>query len=504
MSNDIIESPFSSVGGIVSGKDFVGRDSDMETIKGRLLGSNFGNLAIVGIPKIGKSSLMHHALVENSEILWNEKRFIVIWYTFKKLPDKKHSTKDVFIRLVGEINHFLKKHKEVQLLDDIQEYSEVVLSSDCVWSEFEQNVLYYFEEIVYAGIRVIFCIDEFDYSKDYLTEIEYELLRELSYRNSNKIAIVTTSRRSIYDIEHYSGGGSNFYGTFENIFLKPFTESEHKTQCNLIKNISKADCAKLYTTHGGHPFISAKVLNEYFRSHDLSNALSKVNQDVLLYYEDLFYVLGKDDLADKVDRLYCGFSDGVSETQEDYIYNCYGIFTEDQDGYMIPYSTFFETVLSRRYRENPFALIWPEAERSLRKAITYALTQEYGDENVARWVEELEDLPLIDNNQLSKWKTQMHIERKLYGTRASQNVVDQLYPRDYGIFFKLFWNSYLSEIFSIHGTELSIWIEKLNFIATRVRNPEMHSRRNLLSDEDKNKATIICQDITDCVRKFNL
>lgn len=498
----ITENPFSSAGTIVSGSSFVGREYELETIKGRLFGSNFGNLAIVGIPKIGKSSLMYHALAENTELLWNENRFIITWYTFKRSLNEEHSSKDVFVRLVCEINRFLKKHNETHLLEEVKEYSELILSPESVWSEFEQNLLYYFEEIVYAGIRVIFCVDEFDYSKDYLSEIEYELLRELSYRNSNKIAIVTTSRRSIYDIEHYSGGGSNFYGTFENIYLKPFTKLEHGSQCKLLPTLSNEDCNKLFSTHGGHPYISAKVLNEYIRTNDLSYSLDKVTQDALLYYEDLFYVLEKDDLADKVDRLYCGYIDGVTEAQEDYIYNCYGIFKEEQDGYMIPYCTFFETVLSHRYRENPFALIWPEAERSIRKAITYALSQEYGDENIGRWGDELADHPLINKARLNVWKEQMRVEKALYHNKASRNIVDQLYPKDYKIFFEIFWIDYLKEIFYTHN--LQKWVENLIFIATKVRNPEMHSRRYLLSDEDKNRATIICQEITECVKKFKL
>ena len=58
----------------------------------------------------------------------------------------------------------------------------------------------------------------------------------------------------------------------------------------------------------------------------------------------------KDDLADKVDKLYCGYNEGVTEEQEDYIYNCYGIFKEDEDGYIIPYCSTFDNVLRQRYR----------------------------------------------------------------------------------------------------------------------------------------------------------
>lgn len=495
--------PFASAGTIVEGYAFVGRQMELRDISERLFGDEFGNVAIVGIPKVGKSSLMHNALMANAEELWENRRILVVWYTLKKSSEKvsKSEKRTIFLRLVSEVYHFLKLHQETELMDSLDEYYDIIKDPNVVWSEFEQNILYFFEEVVYSGIRVIYCIDEFDYSKDILCESEYELLREISYRNSNKIAIVTTSRRSIYDIEHYTGGGSNFYGTFENIYLKPFNKEEHSVQCNMIDNMSQEDIDKLFVTHGGHPYLNALVLKNYISNNNLSDCMYKVNQDVLRYYTDLFYVMEKDDLADKVDKIYCGYNEGVTEEQEDYIYNCYGIFKEDSDGYIIPYSITFDNVLRQRYRENPFSLTWPEAERAIRKSISYAMTEEYGDDSLQLWVDEIEDFPGLDRSQFSKWKKQMSSEISQYRARASRNIIDQLYPTDYPFFFRRFWSDYLEAIF---GHDLSFWEKNLHFIANRIRNPEMHSRNNLINPEDQQKATLICQEIIECVRKAKI
>lgn len=503
MSENSINNPFASAGAIVVGDAFVGRKNEIRDISERLFGKEFGNVAIVGIPKVGKSSLMYQTLMFPAESLWNDRRYLVAWYTFKNTPEtlSRPEKRTVFLNLVSKVYHFLKKHEEQDLLNSLDEYYEIIKDNSVGWSEFEQNILYFFEEIVHSNIRVIYCIDEFDYSKEYLRESEYELLREISYRNSNKIAIVTTSRRSIYDIEHYTGGGSNFYGTFQNIYLKPFNYDDHILQCKLSYNITQDEIDKLYDTHGGHPFINALVLMRFFSNKNLNESLSHVNQDVLKYYSDLFYVMGKDDLADKVDKLYCGFYEGVTEDQEDYIYNCYGIFKEDEDGFIIPYCTTFENILRQRYKENPFSLTWPEAERSIRKSITYAMTEEYGDENLQLWIDEIEDFPGLNKAQFFQWKKQMGDERRIYGARASQNIIDQLYPKDYPFFFKTFWSNYLNAIF---GHSLSYWENKLDFIATKIRNPEMHNRINLLNHEDLQKATLICQEIIECVKKAKL
>lgn len=503
MNNYNLSNPFASAGSMVEGDAFIGRKNEIRDISERLFGKEFGNVAIVGIPKIGKSSLMNQVLLSNIENLWRDNRFIVIWYTLKRPvePESRAEKRAIFHCLVNDVCRFLKRHNEFDLLETLEENREIIKDNNTVWSEFEQNIKYFLEEIAYANIRIIYCIDEFDYSKDSLRESEYELLREISYRSSFQIAIVTTSRRSIYDIEHYSGGGSNFYGTFEYIYLKPFSKGEHDLQCNLINGISQEDTDRLFEIHGGHPFLNALVLKNYLNNNNLSDCVYRVNQDVLRYYSDLFYVMEKDELADKVDKLYCGFNDGVTEEQEDYLYNCYGIFKEDKDGYIIPYCSTFDNVLRQRYRENPFSLTWPEAERSIRNSISYAMTEEYGDENLQLWIDEIADFQDLDKAQFLRWKKQMQSEFSQYRARASRNIIDQLYPTDYPYFFKIFWADYLK---SIYGHDLSYWEENLRFIANKIRNPEMHSRKNLIKPEDQQKATLICQEIIDCVRKARI
>ena len=82
--------PFASAGTIVEGNAFVGRQMELRDISERLFGEEFGNVAIVGIPKVGKSSLMHNGkrrrtLVEApflSSLVYSKKVFrrsIKIW-----------------------------------------------------------------------------------------------------------------------------------------------------------------------------------------------------------------------------------------------------------------------------------------------------------------------------------------------------------------------------------------------------------------------------------------
>ena len=58
-----IANPFADNAGIVTDNRFVGRKSEIFEIHTRVLGELYGNWAIVGLPRIGKSSLVWNALI---------------------------------------------------------------------------------------------------------------------------------------------------------------------------------------------------------------------------------------------------------------------------------------------------------------------------------------------------------------------------------------------------------------------------------------------------------
>ena len=109
------------------------------------------------------------------------------------------------------------------------------------------------------------------------------------------------------------------------------------------------------------------------------------------------------------------------------------------------------------------------------------MTEEYSDEDLSQWVDEIEDFPGLNRARFNEWKANMKKEITQYSARASKNIIDQLYPTDYEFFFQRFWTTYLNDIF---GKTLPYWKENLKFIAGKIRNPEMHSRRNLINPED--------------------
>jgi len=71
------KNPLADCGNIVIGHRFVGREHAIETIQNRILVKNGGNIAIMGLPRVGKSSLVWKALVEKREEALKNKIFII-------------------------------------------------------------------------------------------------------------------------------------------------------------------------------------------------------------------------------------------------------------------------------------------------------------------------------------------------------------------------------------------------------------------------------------------
>lgn len=485
------ENPFSSAGGIVDGNLFIGRKEELSEIQGRVLGKNFGNLSIVGIPKIGKSSLMH-TLYERKNQLYEDYKYVVVWYTFKKIEEyEDDDPREIFIDIAHQVEKELKRHNYD--ISEISYYVQKVSNLEIRFTEFQSTLLDLFEELVYNKIRIILCLDEFDYCKNYLEECHFQLLRELSYRPENKIAIVTASRRSIHDIEKDSGGGSNFFETFKKLYLKPFSKDDVNTQRHLLDSISEEECKLLDLNVGRHPYLNAILLDDYFYKKDIKKSIENQYNSILTHYDFLFKVLEKDKLKEKVVQLYSGFPDTVSQEEEEYIYNRYGIFEKAADNRYVPFCDTFESYLAQLYRTNPYNLIWGKAERGLRNIIKYALSQEYGD-NQRDWEREIKSL--FKSNEWEDYEYMRKRERSLFKGRASNCIIDQFYTRHYILLIEEYWDDNIEYIL---GKTLSHWKAELEFICRYVRNNEAHSRL-ILTPMEKSRATKFCEEVIKCCK----
>jgi AAA+ ATPase superfamily predicted ATPase len=59
-----MKNPFADYGTTVTGNRFIGRKEEIQAVKNRIFDERYGNLAIMGLPRIGKMSLARQAIIE--------------------------------------------------------------------------------------------------------------------------------------------------------------------------------------------------------------------------------------------------------------------------------------------------------------------------------------------------------------------------------------------------------------------------------------------------------
>ena len=79
MATQSLNNPFSDFGSIVYGQRFVGRKKALNTLSQRVLGDSYGNLAIMGLPRIGKSSLAWQGIMTKKDELIRNKTIPVFF-----------------------------------------------------------------------------------------------------------------------------------------------------------------------------------------------------------------------------------------------------------------------------------------------------------------------------------------------------------------------------------------------------------------------------------------
>ncbi len=211
------ENPFADYGNIVRGERFIGRQDNLRVIENRVIRPHEpGNLAVVGEPRIGKSSLVYKSILERKQELIT-KRVLPIWVNLATY-DHAH----VFFRSL--LTQCYDQLEELGLLSEpVQIAAQRAIEDTLAWSEGYGRIQRFFEKVRLSGYRILFVLDEFDHAR-YLFKNDvsgFQGLRELSYRPEWRVTFITTSRRTIREIEEQSQAIS----TFDGIFHKELNET---------------------------------------------------------------------------------------------------------------------------------------------------------------------------------------------------------------------------------------------------------------------------------------
>ena len=494
------KNPFSNYGSIVYGETFVGRKEAIRTIQQRIIDApDPGCLAIVGPPRIGKSSLAYHTLIYPRSLLL-EQRLL----TFRvNLPDVNNH-EQLFRKLVSKTLTALNRANSEDKVLSLS--GRAILENSLSWWELQEQVQEFFAEVKYSGWRVVAVIDEFDAARHIFQNNEeaFNSLRELGYNPEWKVCLVTISRRTLSEIATKSRAEiSNFPGIFHDEYIGCFSNEELNQLLEKLETLnmelSDDNFNFVWSQTGGHPYLASALAfhlsDMWLNSNqcDFEKSLQEAMTAFLKYYDDLINILKEEKSLEKLLQILLGPTTTATRLDAEK-FSRYGLISPNINGYYTAFSSHFEDYL--RLIERSFDLwpLWRDVEKKLRKLIAIKMEEKY---QTSDWVSKLEKdrqgklKPIFD-----KCRKMLEREQKSFGERASTNLLDFTYPDDLYQIMASDWNLFKPLL----GRESKEWGEPFKILA-KIRTPLAHNREEALGVEDRELASGYCQKILNLIDK---
>jgi AAA+ ATPase superfamily predicted ATPase len=517
MATESLNNPCADYGGIVYDQRFIGRTKEIRQIVQRVMGETYGNLAIMGLPRIGKSSLAWQAIMTKREDLLKNKTLPIFFQV-----GSCDSSETFYRELVSYV------HDELEFIceDDRYEKFSSRIIKDLQDSDDKSVIIplvqKYFKLVKRLGYKVIYILDEFDSVQAIFSVSDFQTLRELSTKPDTKICIVTCSRKTIQEIESKDGAISNFYGTFSEIRLGMFSDTDMQEYWDRISadyKLSQEYKEYIQFCIGSHPYL-LDMCNDYsFRNCNFFTNINEV-EDIRIQlwhqFRTIQDTLSHEGLLDKAIQLVLGPAYNVKKLEEERLLkyqfikkvdneekiNVLGRLTgssadERSQTYMC-FSDYFTIYFDRQHWESvDYWPLWTATEKAIRRIIKTYVKRQFSEDwetelyakygNSTNWA-----------NQFNSVKGVRERERKTFPS-ASLNLIDYTMSREmYNVFMAPAWNDWFQKIFVGNKKD---WAAKFNFLA-EIRNPMAHNNREFISNEQITLATQYCEEINRTIEEW--
>jgi hypothetical protein len=497
--SDYIENPFADYGsGIVVGERFIGRNEALKAIGSRVsLPRHGGNMAIIGEPRIGKSSLVHNALIGQKDSL-TENRKLPLWIDMGTYENSTQFFRSLLTLCADEL-------KELDWLTDPVELAyDRALEEGLSSGESYQRLQKFFQKIKESDCKIILVLDEFDHARRLFKDqpSAFQRLRELSNKPELRVNVVTISRRSIKSIEEQTNGSSTYDGIFKDYYLAMFDDEEvslfFERMVGFGLELSEDQKSQVLFYCGGQPLLLEALgyeVFEFYRDGGVINidaAAQQGSRAILSQYDRMLDLLReRENWLNKLLRLRFnpGAESNPSEIDE---FLRYGLVRQTSDGAIVGFSGYFDEYLKVIERTTDLRSIWTETERALRLLITKKMLETYGDD----WVAELETkYPKLKKTVFDKCRERQTKEVRNFGNRATQNLIELTYPVD--LFDVIFadWSNFKDVL----GKDPGYWASHKRLLG-KVRTPVAHSRDELLTEYERLTAEGYCKEILSVVK----
>ncbi|MBQ1027982.1 AAA family ATPase [Micromonospora sp. C95] len=493
-----IDNPFATVGHIVHGDAHVGRLNLITVLRQRVLlpESGAGATAIVGPPRIGKSSLAYHVFMR-SDAKALQPRLLPVWINLRIQPNAER----LFRKFVAELWSQLQDHPDADIDEPLgRRHDRVRVAQDGI--ELQDAVQDFLKILRRRGWRVLLILDEFDAAREVFKPFPgtFQALRELAYNPEWSIGLVTTSRRELRDIVNRADPvESTFPGIFRQVQVTCFDEAElsaltRRASCLMAGADDTSLVERLVELTGGHPYLASMALERLCgqgASAPVSDAewvaaVTACRVDFHRYYRDLEDLLRADGRLQALLEVLLGPQITVTSDDAERLLH-QGLIRAAGETFQ-PFSRQFGEYLMLVGRHSDHWQSWIEVESGLRELLETTLSRALG----ADWPAELCRVRPKLADMLSRCAQMRDREQHTFGQRASTRLLDFTYPRDLYDIVAARWDLFGS----VFGHDKRYWNDRFELLA-KVRNPMAHNRMLMVTPTERNLFQSYCMEILD-------
>ena len=381
-----MENIFADFGNIINSSRYISRKKAESIVKSRLLENDtYGSIGLVGIQRMGKSSLAYNLFEKRTQELIEEKIMVLqlVMYNYK--------TPQSFFEAIAS--------KAFEILDDRNEVTSKLerrfkrIHESRVEDNGGERVRSFFKQVVSEmGYRVICVIDEFDYSKKLFADYPegFFVLRELAYQPENKIGFLFLSRHLMAELEAGVGYDvSNFSNILLNTYLTVYTDEEFDKYFSNLESIGVKVTDRIkaeYTEITGRIPYWMDILSFHY-INSIENGEEKTlyeifddNQETFYGEFQRFFTLLKDqNLLNTLYQVVLGpIGDEATPKQISRLKN-YGLIEGTEDTGYKTISKYFRQFMVMKEQSIEFYPLWNRTEKLMRLVGAEGLRRKYGN-----------------------------------------------------------------------------------------------------------------------------
>lgn len=480
--------PYADFGGTRTDARFIGRESELRMIASRVFGAGgYGSVAVIGLPRVGKSSLVSEA-IRRAEARAGERRTVVVRVNVGEFV----TVGELFRRLVEDL---------VEAIDDQGLGNDEIGRRTTKALEQPETdfsaVRAVFRSLRRADVRPVCVLDEFDAGRRLFKQTPqcFHWLRELSSNPAFKAALVIVAKRRLQEVARLAGHESDYWANvLMTLTLKPFLSSEVDRFFATLEGegvmLGDAERRDVLALCGGNPYLLEGIA---FHAWDRVEQGERIDSEwirtvggelVREYLLQVSTILKDGPMLSKAIQVLVGPQWDV--TDADIAALCELGVLYDEDGELRGFSRTFEDHLRVVGRDIDIWPLWRETERALREVLERGLEQVYG----SPWPDPLVRARPKFGRKIEEWQKQRDRERRTIG-RASASLLAYTYPADLFQLMAVDWKRLAEPLL---GSAKQDWDTNFKMLA-KVRNPLAHNRAEAVTKADRLQAEGICRAI---------